>query len=58
MMALVNVDEMKPLPPFLLINKDGAALPAFKAINKAAYWDRTACPYRKPKTAVDHGRNG
>jgi hypothetical protein len=39
MMDLVNVDEMKPLPSFLLINKDGAALPAFKAINKAAYWD-------------------
>ena len=39
MIDLVNVDEMRPLPPFLLINKDGAALPAFKAINKAAYWD-------------------
>jgi hypothetical protein len=30
---------MKPLPPFILINKDGAALPEFKAINRAAYWD-------------------
>ena len=39
MMDLVKVDEIKPLPPFLLINKDGAALPAFKPINKAAYWD-------------------
>jgi predicted RecB family nuclease len=38
-MDLVKVDEMKPLPSFLLINKDGAALPAFKTINKAAYWD-------------------
>jgi predicted RecB family nuclease len=36
---LVNVDEMKPLSRFHLINKDGAALPAFKTINKAAYWD-------------------
>jgi hypothetical protein len=36
---LVNVDELRPLPPFLLINKDGAALPEFKTINKAAYWD-------------------
>jgi predicted RecB family nuclease len=39
MMDLVNVDEIKPLPSLLLINKDGAALPAFKTINKAAYWD-------------------
>jgi len=38
-MDLINVEEMKPLPRFLLINKDGAALPEFKAINKAAYWD-------------------
>jgi predicted RecB family nuclease len=37
-MDLVNVDEIRPLPPFL-INRDGAALPAFKTINKAAYWD-------------------
>src|ERR1700732_2268751 len=35
----IHVDRMKPLPPFILINKDGAALPAFKAINRAAYWD-------------------
>jgi hypothetical protein len=39
MMDVVNVDEIKPLSKFLLINKDGAALPAFKPINKAAYWD-------------------
>ena len=38
-MDFVNVEELKPLPSFLLINKDGAALPAFKTINKAAYWD-------------------
>jgi hypothetical protein len=38
-MDLVNVDEIRPLSPFPLINKDGAALPEFKAINKAAYWD-------------------
>jgi RNase_H superfamily len=38
-MDLVNVDEIRPLHPFPLINKDGAALPAFKTINKAAYWD-------------------
>jgi len=36
---LVNVDELKPLSRFHLMNKDGAALPAFKTINKAAYWD-------------------
>ena len=30
---------MKPLPPFILINKDGAALAEFKTINRAAYWD-------------------
>jgi hypothetical protein len=35
----IHVDRMKPLPPFILINKDGAALPEFKAINRAAYWD-------------------
>jgi hypothetical protein len=35
----INVDQMKPLPPLLLIDKDGAALPEFKAINRAAYWD-------------------
>ena len=35
----IHVDRMKPLPPFLLIDKDGAALPEFKAINRAAYWD-------------------
>jgi predicted RecB family nuclease len=35
----IHVDRMKPLPPFTLINKDGAALPEFKAINRAAYWD-------------------
>jgi predicted RecB family nuclease len=39
MTDLVNVEEMKPLPRLLLINKDGAALPEFKTINKAAYWD-------------------
>jgi predicted RecB family nuclease len=38
-MDLVNVDQMKPLTGFHLMNRDGAALPAFKAINKAAYWD-------------------
>ena len=27
----IHVDRMKPLPPFILINKDGAALPEFKA---------------------------
>jgi len=36
---VIHVDRMKPLPPFILINKDGAALPEFKAINRAAYWD-------------------
>jgi len=35
----IHVDQMKPVPPFLLIDKDGAALPEFKAINRAAYWD-------------------
>jgi hypothetical protein len=35
----IHVDRMKPLPPFILINKDGAALAEFKAINRAAYWD-------------------
>ena len=35
----IHVDRMNPLPPFILINKDGAALPEFKAINRAAYWD-------------------
>jgi hypothetical protein len=39
MMDIVNVDELKPLSRFHLMNKDGAALPAFKTINKAAYWD-------------------
>jgi len=33
------VDNLKPLKRFILINKDGAALPEFKEINKAAYWD-------------------
>ena len=35
----IHVDRMKPLPPFILIDKDGAALPEFKTINRAAYWD-------------------
>jgi hypothetical protein len=34
----VRVEKLKPQGHFL-INKDGAALPEFKAINKAAYWD-------------------
>jgi hypothetical protein len=38
-MDLVDVDQIKPLPRFHLMSRDGAALPAFKAINKAAYWD-------------------
>jgi predicted RecB family nuclease len=37
--GIVFVDRLKPLPRFNLINKDGAALPEFKEINKAAYWD-------------------
>ena len=37
--GVVFVDRLKPLPRFNLINKDGAALPEFKEINKAAYWD-------------------
>jgi predicted RecB family nuclease len=36
---VVVVDKLKPLKRFILINKDGAALPEFKEINKAAYWD-------------------
>jgi hypothetical protein len=35
----IHMDRTKPLPPFILINKDGAALPEFKTINRAAYWD-------------------
>lgn len=35
----VAVDKLKPLKRFNLINQDGAALPEFKYINKAAYWD-------------------
>jgi len=37
--GIVFVDRLKRLPRFNLINKDGAALPEFKEINKAAYWD-------------------
>jgi predicted RecB family nuclease len=37
--GIVFVDRLKPLPRFNLISKDGAALPEFTAINKAAYWD-------------------
>ena len=33
------VDQLKPPKRFNLINKDGAALPEFKEINRAAYWD-------------------
>jgi hypothetical protein len=36
---IISVDKLKPLKRFNLINKDGAALPEFKEINKAAYWD-------------------
>jgi predicted RecB family nuclease len=37
--GIVFVDRLKPLLRFNLINKDGAALPEFRDINKAAYWD-------------------
>ena len=37
--GIVFVDRLKPLPRFNLISKDGAALPEFTEINKAAYWD-------------------
>jgi predicted RecB family nuclease len=37
--SIVFVDRLKPLPRFNLIGKDGAALPEFTEINKAAYWD-------------------
>jgi predicted RecB family nuclease len=37
--SIVFVDRLKPLPRFNLISKDGAALPEFTEINKAAYWD-------------------
>ncbi|MGB7463783.1 MAG: TM0106 family RecB-like putative nuclease, partial [Candidatus Acidiferrum sp.] len=37
--SIVLVDRLKPLPRFNLISKDGAALPEFTEINKAAYWD-------------------
>jgi predicted RecB family nuclease len=37
--GIVFVDRLKRLPRFNLINRDGAALPEFKEINKAAYWD-------------------
>jgi predicted RecB family nuclease len=37
---VVVVDKLKPLKRFILINKDGAALPEFKEINKAAWGAR------------------
>ena len=37
-LGCVRVEELKTAGPFL-INKGGSALPEFKAINQAAYWD-------------------
>ena len=36
---VIVVDKLKPLMRFNLMSRDGAALPEFKEINKAAYWD-------------------
>ena len=36
---VIVVDKLKPFKRFNLMSQDGAALPEFKEINKAAYWD-------------------